>query len=286
MTKISTRFFNDVMVRAVWDNDKWWFSVVDIIKCLNASDNPRHYWTVLKARLLKSGNQTVTNCDQFKLMAEDGKRRLTDCIPQELVNELVKNIPSKNVMNFLDWFTYSDNTIDGQSKKKAYSFWKNNLINENEIGKTVALKKIHAYIFGGLYDFAGKIRNLNISKGGFKFASAQFLHQTLLSIDLMPQSTFDEIVDKYVEMNVAHPFMEGNGRATRIWLDLIFKQSLKQCIDWSKINKKDYLDAMSLSPSNPNKIKILLKNALTDKINSREIFIKGIDYSYYYEEYE
>jgi cell filamentation protein len=187
-------------------------------------------------------------------------------------------------MKFLDWFTYSDNTIDGQSKKKAYTLFESNLINEFEIGTAKGLQQIHAYLFGGLYDFAGQIRQKNISKGGFKFAAVQFLGNTLKQIEQMPENTFEEIADKYVEMNIAHPFMEGNGRSTRIWLDLIFKKRLKKCVDWSRIGKKDYLKAMAASAVNSTAIKNLLKNALTDEINSRDMFMKGVDYSYYYEE--
>ena len=185
-----------------------------------------------------------------------------------------------------NWFTYSDNSIDGQSKKKAYSFFESNLISEAEIGTTKSLQQIHAYLFGGLYNFAGQIRQKNISKGGFQFAVSHFLGNILKQIEQMSENSFDEIVDKYVEMNIAHPFMEGNGRSTRIWLDLIFKKRLELCVDWSKINKKDYLNAMIQSSTDNTRLKELLKNALTDEINSRELFMKGIDYSYYYEENE
>ena len=174
--------------------------------------------------------------------------------------------------------------IDEQSKKKAYDFFKENLIEKEEIGKTVSLQKIHAYIFEGLYPFAGQIRTKTISKGGFMFANGDYLPQTLKSVDNMPDATFSEIVDKYIEMNIAHPFMEGNGRATRIWLDLLLKDRLHKCVDWSKIEKKDYLSAMKESPNNTKPIFDLLNNALTDDINNRGIFMKGIDYSYYYEE--
>jgi len=146
------------------------------------------------------------------------------------------------------------------------------------------LQQIQGYLFGGLYDFAGQIRTLNIAKGGFQFAMAQFLSRNAKKIEKMPDSTFDEIVGKYVKMNVAHPFMEGNGRSTRIWLDLILKKNMKLCVDWSKINKKDYLTAMEKSVSDSAQIKALLQFALTDKIDDREMFMKGIDYSYYYEE--
>jgi cell filamentation protein len=137
-----------------------------------------------------------------------------------------------------------------------------------------------------LYDFAGQIRQKNISKGGFQFAVSRFLGETLKQIEEMPDTTFDEIVNKYVEMNIAHPFMEGNGRSTRIWLDLLLKKQLKKCVDWSKISKRDYMNAMMLSPTKSKVLKSLLQNALTNKINDREMYMKGIDYSYYYEEHE
>jgi len=146
------------------------------------------------------------------------------------------------------------------------------------------LQQIHGYLFGGLYDFAGQIRQKNISKGGFQFAVSRFLVDTLQQIDAMPETTFDEILAKYVEMNIAHPFMEGNGRTTRIWLDLILKKHLKKCVDWSKIAKNDYMKAMVKSSLNNSPLKKLLKNALTTDIDSREMYMKGIDYSYYYEE--
>ncbi|MDD4415096.1 MAG: Fic family protein [Oscillospiraceae bacterium] len=184
----------------------------------------------------------------------------------------------------MEWFTYSNETIDGKSKSKAYALFDSSLFDTIEVGTVKGLQQIHGYLFGGLYDFAGQIRTLNIAKGGFRFAPVQFLETTLKTIENMPENTFDEIADKYVEMNVAHPFMEGNGRSARIWLDLIFKKNLKLCIDWSKINKRDYLAAMEESTTNPQRIKALLQNALTDKINDREMFIKGVDYSYYYEQ--
>ena len=177
-----------------------------------------------------------------------------------------------------------DNKIDELSKRKAYNFIQVQVVKNDEVGKTIALQKIHAYLFEGLYEFAGRIRTKTISKGGFVFANGDFLPQVLKDIDKMPDSTFNEIVDKYIEMNIAHPFMEGNGRATRIWLDLLLKERISKCIDWSKIEKKDYLEAMVASPVDSNPIFKLLNKALTDDINNRELFLKGIDYSYYYEE--
>lgn len=171
------------------------------------------------------------------------------------------------------------------SKKKALELFENGILNNLKPGTFDTLKIIHKYLFEDIYDFAGKTRNVNISKGNFRFASLMYLDAALANIDKMPQSTFDEIVEKYVEMNIAHPFREGNGRSTRIWLDHIFKQELKQVIDWSKIDKEDYLQAMERSPIKDIEIKYILKQALTDDINSREIFMKGIDHSYYYEGY-
>ncbi len=286
MSKQSIRFYNDREVRAIWNDkeNKWYFSVVDIVSAITESPRPRVYWGTIKNRQRDKYAQLYSKCIQLKLTSADGKRYATDCFAQEDVAEVVKTIPSKNTTAFLDWFTYSDNTIDGQSRKKAYTFWESNMIADDEIGTVKALQKIHAYLFGGLYDFAGKIRQVNIAKGSFQFAMAQYLPQTLARIESMPETTFDEIVDKYVEMNIAHPFREGNGRSTRIWLDLIFKKRLQRCIDWSRIPKKDYLDAMVSSVLNTSVIRGLLHNALTDQINDRELFMKGIDYSYYYEQ--
>jgi cell filamentation protein len=290
-SKVSIRFFDDREVRAVWDeeNAKWWFNVVDIVAILNDQDDytkASNYWRWLK-RKLKSGNtQFVSAAHRFKFVAADGKKRLSDTLDSAGVIELAKNFPNTNAMRFLDWFLYSDNSIDGQSKKKAYTLFESNLINEFEVGTVNGLQQIHAYLFGGLYDFAGQIRQKNISKGGFQFAVSRFLGETLKQIEAMPETTFDEIVEKYVEMNIAHPFMEGNGRSTRIWLDLILKKWLKKCVDWSKIGKRDYMDTMMLSSTKSDVLKTLLKNALTSEINDREMFMKGIDNSYYYEENE
>ena len=203
-----------------------------------------------------------------------------------LVLHLAKSFPNARAMRFVEWFTNSDETIDGKSKSKAYALFESSLIDNIEVGTVKGLQQIHAYLFGGLYDFAGQIRTVNIAKGGFQFAMAQFLPQTLATIEQMPESTFEEIADKYVEMNIAHPFREGNGRSTRIWLDLIFKKRLQRCVDWSKIDKNDYLSAMQKSVVDSSEIKRLLEHALTDKISDRETFMKGIDYSYYYEQAE
>lgn len=290
-SKISIRFFDDREVRAVWDeeNNKWWFSVLDIVAVLTDQDDynkTRNYWKYLKAKLKKEGNELGSVTTQLKLKSPDGKMRLSNVLDYDGIIALGKQFPSIKANRFIEWFTYSDESIDGKSKTKAYALFESSLIDNIEIGTTKSLQQIHAYLFGGLYDFAGQIRQKNISKGGFQFAVAHFLGNTLKQIEQMPENTFEEIVDKYVEMNLAHPFMEGNGRSTRIWLDLILKKRLEKCVDWSKISKKDYLNAMVKSSTNSIELKNLLRNALTDDINSREMFLKGIDYSYYYEENE
>ncbi|MBC6719440.1 Fic family protein [Treponema sp. Marseille-Q4130] len=289
--KISIRFFNNKEVRAVWDekNSKWWFSVLDIVGVLNEQseyEKNRNYWKYLKAKLKKENSELVSTATQLKLTAADGKKYKSDVMDYNQVIELAKNFPNNKSAPFIQWFTYSDETLDGKSKTKAYALFESSLFDSIEIGTVNGLKQIHAYLFGGLYEFAGKIRTVNISKGGFKFAAAEFLPQTLDGIEKMSDSTFEQIADKYIEMNIAHPFREGNGRTTRIWLDLMLKRALKRCVDWSKINKKEYLEAMAESVTDSSKIKSLLQNALTDKIADREIFMKGIDYSYYYEEAE
>ena len=287
-TEISVRFFDNHEVRAFWDEKqcKWWFSVLDIVAVLNEqSDHTknRNYWKYLKAKLNRLQPELVSTANQLKLTAPDGKKRLTDCLDSKGIIELAKNFPNQKAAKFLDWFLYSDNTIDGQSKKKAYALFESGLLAELEPGSVKCLQQIHAYLFGGLYDFAGQIRDKNISKGGFTFANALYFPTILRNIENMPETTLDEIIDKYVEMNVAHPFMEGNGRSTRIWLDLMLKRTLKKCVDWSQIDKKEYLAAMRESVTDPVHIRKLLSAALTGKINDREMFMKGIDYSYYYE---
>ena len=280
MIKHSIRYFNNKPIRAVWDNENsmWWYSAVDFIE----PNSPRRYWNNVKVR----NPELSPFCGQLKLYADDDKKYLSDVISEEGVRLLLTIIPSKYKKAIQDWIKGLLDPIDEQSKKKAYDFYKTELIENDEIGKAIALKKIHAYLFEGLYPFAGKIRTKTISKGGFTFANGDFLSQVLNDIDKMPDNTFQEIVDKYIEMNVAHPFMEGNGRSTRIWLDLLLINRLSKCIDWSKIEKKDYMDAMKASPVNPGPIHELLNYALTDNIDDRELFFKGIDYSYYYEEEE
>ena len=171
------------------------------------------------------------------------------------------------------------------SKKKAVELFENGMLENLEAGKFQTLCEIHKYLFDDIYDFAGKIRTVNLSKGNFRFAPLMYLEAAIENIDKMPQNTFDEIVEKYVEMNIVHPFREGNGRSIRIWLDMMLKKQIGQVVDWSKIEKEDYLMAMERSPIKDIEIKYILNAALTDQINDREIYMKGIDHSYYYEGY-
>lgn len=195
-----------------------------------------------------------------------------------------KSIRFFNDLEVPEWLNYGNNSLDRKSHTKAYGLYESGLLNSMEPGTMKCLQQIHAYIFGGLYDFAGQVRTKNISKGGFTFANCMHFPDTLQVIERMAETTFDEIMDKYVEMNVAHPFMEGNGRSMRIWLDLMLKRSLKRCVDWSRIDKNEYLAAMRESVADSTHVKRLVESALTPLINDREMFMKGIDYSYYYEQ--
>lgn len=289
MDKVSIRIFNDREVRAVWDDNssKWSFSVLDIVGVLLEQDDyekTRNYWKFLKAKLKREGNELGSVTTQLKLQAPDGKRRLANVMNFDQIIELAKQFPSKKANRFIEWFTDSNESIDGRSRSKAYELFNSSFMDSIEVGTIKGLQQIHGYLFGGLYDFAGQIRNKNIAKGGFQFAMVQYLDATLHQIESMPDDTSENIIDKYVELNIAHPFMEGNGRSTRIWLDMLFKARIHCCVDWSLINKNDYLNAMIKSVADATDIKLLIKNALTEKINDREMFMKGIDYSYYYEE--
>ena len=277
-TKISIRFFDDREVRAVWDeqNAKWWFGFwMFIVAVLTDQDDyakTRNYWKYLKAKLKKENSEVVSATTQLKVLARDGKSVCTDMLDYTGIIALGKTFPGNKANRFIEWFTYSEESIDGKSKTKAYALFDSSFIDNIEVGTTKGLQQIHAYLFGGLYDFAGQIRQKNISKGGFQFALVPYFSAHIETDRTMPENTFDEIVDKYVEMNIAHPFMEGNGRTTRIWLDLILKKRLKKCVDWSKIGKTDYMNAMVKSTTDSSMLKELLQNALTDQIDSREMY--------------
>lgn len=282
--KTSVRYFMGKPVRAVWSDieSEWFYSATDITAVLAESDDPRRYWNNLKRR-----NQELANCvHKDYLFSSDGKRYLNDTLNEKGISSLSLYIPTKHRTSLKNWLRGSLGPIDEQSKKRAYDLYRSNLIDDRLIGTSKGLQQIHGYLFDGLYDFAGKIRTKAISKDGFTFANGDFLSQTLKAIDELPDFTFDQIIHKYVEMNIAHPFLEGNGRSTRIWLDLLLKKRLKLCVDWAKISKSEYLYAMKVSPMDSSLVYELLKKSLTDRIDEREIFMKGIDTSYYYEEAE
>lgn len=280
-TKTSIRFFNKKAVRARWDDttDSWWYAATDIIDALEISSNSRIYWNTFKKR----HSELLPFCRQLKLTAQDQKKYSTDCINQDGIDLLLMLLPAKSKVLFWDWIKGMNDPINERSKKKAYELYENSILYDIEVGTIKGLQQIHAFLFEGLYDFAGKIRNKNISKKGFAFANCMYFDSVFEQIERMSENTIDEIIDKYIEMNIAHPFMEGNGRATRIWLDCILKLRLKKCVDWKKIDKKEYLSAMEKSPIDSKPIKKLIINALTERITDREVFMKGIDYSYYYE---
>ena len=280
-TKTSIRFYNHTPVRARWSDDdmSWWYAATDIVQAFLQSNNPRIYWNAFKNR----HPELSTFCRQLKLTADDGKQYKTDCLNQAGINQLLLLLPAKNRVHFSDWIKGVADSIDEQSKRNAYELYENSILDTAEVGTIKGLQQIHAFLFGGLYDFAGQIRSQNISKGGFIFANCQFFDMIFQNIEAMPDHNAEEIIDKYVEMNIVHPFLEGNGRATRIWLDQLLKAKTGMCVDWQQIDKKAYLTAMERSPYDSSDIKRLLLSALTDQINDREIFMKGIDYSYYYE---
>lgn len=226
MSKISFRFFNERPVRAVWDEEhsKWWFSVPDVVGVLNAQDDytkNRNYWKYLKNKLKADGNEVVSETNQLRLTAPDGKKRLTDVLDSAGIVELAKSMPNNKAAGFIEWFTNGENTIDGKSKAKAYALFESSLLDSIEVGTVKGLQQIHAYLFGGLYDFAGQIRQLNISKGGFTFAPAAFLHQTLETIERMPEGTFDEIADnrllQYAETAYEHRYADTGSRPYAVW---------------------------------------------------------------------
>lgn len=280
--KTSIRYFNNKKVRARYNKELniWYFAATDIVNSLIETTNPRKYWNTFKSR----HNELKTIVKEIKFMADDGKSYITDSLDSEGVKKLLSLLRVKDSDYYYKWIKGLDNPIDEISRLRAYELYENNLLDSLDEGKTSSLIKIHKYLFEGLYPFAGIIRDKNIKKGNFAFANAMYLNEILNKIDLMTENTFDEIIDKYIETNIAHPFMEGNGRTTRIWLDLILKKRLNKCIDWSIIDKKDYLSRMEKSVLDDKPIKELLNNALIDYTNNRESFIKGIDYSYYYEE--
>lgn len=282
--KTSIRFFNNQKVRARYNLElnKWFFCASDIISSLIKTNNARKYWNAFKRRH-SDINEYVK---PIKLTADDGKIYLTDSLDEYGIKILLSYMKTTDSDYFYKWIRGLNNKEDELSRLKAYELYDNGLLLKLEAGKTKSLLEIHKYLFDGIYDFAGKVRNKNIKKGNFAFANQMYLSEALEKIDNMKDNTFDEIIDKYIEINIAHPFMEGNGRSMRIWLDLMLIKRLNKCIDWSKVDKNTYLSAMEKSVIDGTCIKEILNNAIVDYTNDRETFIKGIDYSYYYEEIE
>lgn len=286
--KVSIHFFHDREIPSIWDeeNSRRLFSVLDILSVLDDEEDDektREYWSDLKEKSREQANEL--DSIPMKLPKLDGKSRIIDMMTLEQLSALLSQIPSVKAKQLIQWLQTIEESIDWKSKKKAYAFWDSTLLREIEVGTVKSLQQIHSYLFDGLYDFAGQIRVYDIAKGGFQFALARYLESSLQHIEKMPDQSFDQIMDKYIEMNVAHPFMDGNGRAMRIWLDLLLKERLGLCVDWSSIDKHLYLDAMRLSVYDGSSIKSLLHSALSDRVDDEELYRKGIDYSYYYEEY-
>lgn len=224
-----------------------------------------------------------TFCRQLKLTAADGKQYSTGCLTQKGVDSVLLILHGKYRIGFAGWIEGMASPLDERSKQRVCELWDSPILDNKLVGTVEGLRQVHAFLFDGLYDFAGQIRAKNISKGGFQFANCVFFGDILPSIDALPDSTAEQIVDKYVETNIAHPFMEGNGRATRIWLDMLLKKRLEKCVDWRLVAKKECLAAMEKSVVDSSRIHALVAAALTDDIDNRELFMKGIDYSYYYE---
>lgn len=287
--KISVRFYGDHLVRAAWDDatKRWLFSITDVVGAINAESDHnknRNYWKYLKGKIKRQEPQLVSATNRLPLEAPDGRHHPTDVADTNIIIAIAAHMPGTRAVPFVTWLKGNNDSIDGRSREKAYALFDDNILNTIEVGTVKGLQQIHEFIFGGLFTFAGQIRTKNISKGGFMFAMAQHLDSTLSAIQQMPDDTLEAIINKYVEMNIAHPFMEGNGRATRLWLDMMLRRSLSVCVDWSRVDKWAYLEAMRHSVVDATPIRTLLKGSLTDRIADREVFMKGIDYSYYYEE--
>lgn len=287
--KISIRFYGDRLVRAAWDDRRgcWLFSLTDVVGAINGESDHnknRNYWKYLKGKLRRDQPQLVSDTNRLPLEAPDGRHHPTDVADTNTIAAIAAYLPGTKAVPFVAWLTGHEDSIDGRSKTKAYALFDDGLLDSIEVGTVKGLRQIHEFLFGGLYDFAGQIRTKNIAKGGFQFAMAQHLEKTLSTIERMDSDSFDEIIDKYVEMNIAHPFMEGNGRATRIWLDMMLRKALDVCVDWSRVDKWAYLEAMRRSVADASAIRNLLSKSLTNCTKDREVFMKGIDYSYYYEE--
>lgn len=276
------RYYNETPIRCRWDKSKneWSYAVMDVIESLVKPAYPRKYWNTFKHRRPELLKKTKS----IKLTSSDDKKYATDVMNYGTLECLLGYLKYNKKEEFLNWAKSLANPLDEESRIKAYSLIDNDLLNEAEVGTFAGLQKIHSYLFEGLYPYAGKIREKNISKSGFKFVTYGKLADELKKIDEMPETSLDEIIDKYVQMNIAHPFEDGNGVATRIWLNQIFRKNLNKVIDWSRINKEDYLKAMEASPTDSSEINNLFFFALVYETESKEVFLRGIDFSYSFEE--
>ncbi len=277
----SLRFFEDVKVRGIWNEEdsKWWFYAVDIVEALTKCEKPRVRWGQLK----RTVPAITHHCKPIKIK-ENGKTLTTELINPSGVNGLMVLLATPYREDFVYWFSNIDRSLSELSKQQAYELFESGAVWNYEVGTAAGLKLIHAYLFGGLLDDAGEIRTEDLVKGGYLFAMHENLKKLLIQNDKMPERTFEEIAAKYVRMNLIHPFKQGNGRSMRIWLDLMLKKNLGQCVDWSRVDKRAYLAAMKKSSSDPEDAYALLKEALTDKFEDPEFFLRGIDYSYYFDE--
>lgn len=280
--KTLIRYFDETPIRCRWEKNKneWFYAVMDVIETLVKPAYPRKYWNTFKHRR----PELLKKIKEMKLTSSDDKKYSTDVVGGEGVDYLLSYLSCSKKEEFSRWAKSLTNPLDEESRIKAYSLFDNGLLDEAEVGTFAGLQKIHAYLFDELYPYAGKLREENLPKGDKKLVDYKKLPETLKKIDEMPEGTLDEIIEKYIQMNEAHPFFDGNGVAMRIWLNQIFKKELNKIIDWSRIDKQDYLKAMQ--EKDVAELDNLFFFAFAYGTDSKEVFIRGIDYSYYFEEKE
>lgn len=275
------KILNGKKVRIVWSESSstFLYSATDLVLAFTSSKNPRIYWNAIKRR----HPEIKRYCFLAKLRAADNKLYNSDLLNYEGINELVFILKHPNRKFLISWLKGENGSIDEQAIKRAQDLYDINILNTDEIGTFLGLRKIHAYLFDGLYPNVGKVRNKNVPKGNIEFANYTFLKQILIHIDNMSSGNFNEIVEKYVEMNIAHPFLDGCEQSMRLWLDMILKIKLGKCINWAKIRKEDYLEAMAESPYNDSQIKNVFKRGLSNKILDKNLFQISLNSSFFYE---
>lgn len=275
------KILNGKTVRIVWSEpaSTFLYSATDLVLAFANSKNPRIYWNAIKRR----HPEIRKYCSQAKLLAADEKQYKSDVLTCDGINELVLILKHPNRRYLIDWIRGSNEPVNEQAKKRAYDLFGTNILKTDEIGTFIGLRKIHAYLFDGLYKNVGRVRTKNVVKNGVEYANYTFLKQILTHIDSMSSNTFDEIVEKYVEMNIAYPFLDGCEQSMRIWLDQMLKNKLEKCINWAKVKREDYLEAMKESPYNDSQIKKVLKRAISIKILDKNVYQTGLDSSFFYE---